>query len=88
MKLTKKLLSRQKWDESDEESLLCLFNKTIALHKETLLQNAVTKDVAISAMLDSLLNAKKYGHDKVAKFVNDRLCFNDTGTVMRNSMIP
>ena len=32
-------------------------------------------------MLDSLLNAKKHGHDKVTKFVNDRLCGNDTGTV-------
>ena len=64
---------------NDEESLLCLFNKTIALHKRTLLRNAVTKDVATSAMLDSLLNAKK--HDKVTKFVNDRLCGNDTGTV-------
>src|SRR5688572_9195478 len=32
-------------------------------------------------MLDSLFNAKKHGHAKVTKFVNDRLCGNDTGTV-------
>ena len=51
------------------------------LPQGTPLQNAVTKDVATSAILDSLLNAKKHGHDKVTKFVKDRLCGDDTGTV-------
>ena len=77
----KMTVSRQKRDQNDEESLLCLINKAITLHRGTPLQNAVTKDVARSAILDSLLNAKKHGHDKVTKFVKDRLCGDDTGTV-------
>jgi hypothetical protein len=56
----KMTVSRQKWDENDEESLLCLFNKAIALHRGTLLHNPVTKDVATSAILDSLLNTCNY----------------------------
>ena len=68
--------SRQQRDNTDEKSLLSVFQRFEVFAPDvhpTVLQNIATKDLASEKIQESLLNARKLGQQQLEEFVNDRL---------------